>query len=186
MKVVWLLLFCISTPLWAGVHDSHDSYGVHGMVLFQVENRLIASHLPLPTGKHAHQIVLQVSSDLPDKALNALSEKHLVTLEPEAFALTDLQQGKLTSFKAKVYLGHFERSGQQLGTVTVLVKQKLLDKAVGSVKDPEAVYLIPLQQGELVVKAISGLGAVDEILYRTKGKTEQLYFESADFALTTN
>jgi hypothetical protein len=180
MKVLWLILCCISSPLWACLHASH---GVHGMVLLQVENQLIASHLPFPSGKHAHQIVLQVSSDMPDPILQALKEKQLVTLEPQPFALNDLQQGKLESFNAQVYLGHFERGGQDAGTVTVQVQQKLLDKAVGAVAEQDGVYRIPLKQGDLLVKAISGEGAVDEILYQAKGRAaEQLYFESADFA----
>lgn len=178
-KLVWLL-FCISSPLWACLHASH---GTHGMVLLQVENQLIASHLPLPTGKHAHQIVLQVSMELPADIVRALDEKQLVTVEPEAFALKDLQQGKLTSFKAQLYLGHFERGGKAAGSATVLVQQKLLDKAVGEAAEAEQSYRIPLQQGELLVKAIAGEGAVDEILYQPKGKAaESLYFESADFA----
>ncbi|MGY5799152.1 hypothetical protein [Rheinheimera faecalis] len=180
MKALWLMLFCMSSPLWACLHASH---GIHGMVLLQVENQLIASHLPFPAGKHAHQIVLQVSSDMPASVAQALKEKRLVTLEPQPFALKDLQQGKLKSFNAQVYLGHFERGGQDAGTVTVQVQQKLLDKAVGAVAEQNGVYHIPLKQGELLVKAISGEGAVDEILYQAKGKAaEQLYFESADFA----
>lgn len=179
-KLVWLLLFCISSPLWACLHASH---GTHGMVLLHVENQLIASHLPLPSGKHAHQIVLQVSTDLPAQIAQALKEKRLVTIEPEAFALQDLQQGKLNSFNAQVYLGHFERGGQALGVVTVQVQKKLLDQAVGTATRPTEVYRIVLQQGDLLVKAISGQGAVDEILYQAKGKAaERLYFESADFA----
>lgn len=180
MKVVWLLLLCLSSPLWACLHASH---GVHGMVLLQVENQLIASHLPFPSGKHAHQIVLQVSSDMPQLVLQALKEKRLVTLEPQPFALKDLQQGKIKTFNARVYLGHFERGGKDLGTVTVQVQKKLLDKAVGVQAEKDGVYRIPLQQGDLLVKAISGEGAVDEISYQAKGKVaEQLYFESADFA----
>lgn len=180
MKVLWLMLCCMSSPLWACLHASH---GIHGMVLLQVENQLIASHLPFPAGKHAHQIVLQVSSDMPAHVVQALKEKRLVTLEPQPFALNDLQQGKLKSFNAQVYLGHFERGGQEAGTVTVQVQHKLLDKAVGAGAEQNGVYRIPLTQGELLVKAISGEGAVDEILYQAKGKeAEQLYFESADFA----
>ncbi len=153
------------------------------MVMLQVENQLIASHLPFPAGKHAHQIVLRISSDMPELVLHALKEKALVTLEPQPFALKDLQQGKLMSFNAQVYLGHFERGGQEAGTVTVQVQQKLLDKAVGEVAEQDGVYRIQLGQGELLVKAIAGEGAVDEILYQAKGKAaEQLYFESADFA----
>ncbi len=182
-KLVWLLLLSISSSLWACLHASH---GTHGMVLLRVENQLIASHLPLPSGKHAHQIVLQVSAELPAQIDQALHEKALVTLEPEAFALKDLQQGKLKSFHAKVYLGHFERGGQALGAVTVLVQQKLLDKAVGEATEAEHSYRIPLQSGDLLVKAIAGEGSVDEILYQAKGKAaERLYFESADFAPQT-
>lgn len=180
MKALWLMLFYISFPLWACLHASH---GIHGMVLLRVENQLIASHLPFPAGKHAHQILLQVSSDMPALVLQALKEKRLVTLEPQPFALKDLQQGKLSSFNAQVYLGHFERGGQEAGTVTVQVQKKLLDKTVGEAAEPDGVYRIPLQQGELLVKAISGEGAVDEISYQAKGKkAEPLYFESADFA----
>lgn len=180
MKALWLMLFCFSAPLWACLHASH---GIHGMVLLQVDDQLIASHLPFPTGKHAHQIVLQVSGELPDQVLQALTTKSLVTLEPQPFALKDLQQGKLKTFNAQVYLGHFERGGKDLGTVTVLVQQKLLDKAVGAGAESKGLYRIALPQGELLVRAISGEGAVDEILYQAKGKdAEQLYFESADFA----
>lgn len=180
MKLLWLVLFCMSSPLWACLHASH---GIHGMVLLQVENQLFASHLPLAAGIHAHQIVLQVSSDLPAAVAQALKEKRLVTLEPQPFALKDLQQGKLKMFKAQIYLGHFERGGQDLGTVTVQVQQKLLDQAVGAKTEQNAVYRIALTQGELLVKAISGEGAVDEILYQQNGEeAEQLYFESADFA----
>ncbi|EGM76377.1 hypothetical protein Rhein_3439 [Rheinheimera sp. A13L] len=180
MRAFLLVLFCVSSPLWACLHASH---GIHGMVLLQVEDQFIASHLSFPAGKHAHQIVLQVSSELPEQVLQALTAKKLVTLEPQPFALHDLQQGKLKTFNAQVYLGHFERGGKDLGTVTVLVQQKLLDKAVGAVAEQGGLYRIALSQGELLVRAITGEGAVDEILYQAKGKdAEQLYFESADFA----
>lgn len=180
MKAFLFVLFCVSSPLWACLHASH---GIHGMVLLQVEDQFIASHLPFPAGKHTHQIVLQVSSELPEQVLQALTAKSLVTLEPQPFALLDLQQGKLKTFNAQVYLGHFERGGKDLGTVTVLVQQKLLDKAVGAVAEQDGLYRIGLKQGELLVRAITGEGAVDEILYQARGKNaEQLYFESADFA----
>lgn len=180
MKILWFLLLGLSAPLSACVHASH---GVHGMVVLQVDHQLIASHLPLPFGKHAHQIVLQISAELPAEIRLALQQKNLVTLEPEAFALQDLQQGKLTSFNAKLYLGHFERGGQALGDIKVSVQRKLLDQAVGSVSARHQPYRIALPGGELLVNPIKGEGDVDEISYLAKGKAvEPLYFERADFA----
>lgn len=162
--------------------DPHASHGVHGMVLLQAGEQLIASHLPLLAGKHAHQIVLQVELVLPVEAKNALAARQLITLEPEPFALADLQQGQLSRFHAKLVLGHFERGGTALGQVEVKVNQLLLDKAVGLQSEP-VLYRIPLQHGELLVNAILGPGDSDQIWYWYQGRTHPLYQESADFVV---
>lgn len=86
MKILWFLLLGLSAPLSACVHASH---GVHGMVVLQVDHQLIASHLPLPFGKHAHHlghfervgqalgdIKVSVQRKLLDQVVGSVSARH--------------------------------------------------------------------------------------------------------------
>jgi hypothetical protein len=94
------------------------AHGVHGMVMFGHDN-IYLSHLPLYAHPHDWQIILQVAakdSKLLAEIKTQLAEKTLLTIEPEMFDLMRLNptntKTPLKSFKANIYIGHFERDGK--------------------------------------------------------------------------
>jgi hypothetical protein len=118
--IAWLalsyVLFFAAVAQAGNAGANLASYGHHGMVLFGGQNALFASHLPMFHAPHDAQVVLEI--DLGDaKIAHALraalqARPRLWTLNPEAFALSDLSSGKISSFQADLVRGHFERGGK--------------------------------------------------------------------------
>ncbi|HTD29737.1 MAG TPA: hypothetical protein VK660_10150 [Xanthomonadaceae bacterium] len=97
------------------------TWGLHGMVLFGGADGLFASHLPMFHASHDYHVViaLQLASPELDAALRARLAKNpeLWTLVPEEFELARLAPGAanpLTTFKADIVEGHFERGGKTM------------------------------------------------------------------------
>ena len=87
-----------------------DYVGVHGIVLFNHNSTLFASHLPMYRKPHNAQIIYQIESK--DPALVFLvRDADKVTIKPEVFNLQRLMRGEELNIKADVYIGHFERDG---------------------------------------------------------------------------
>lgn len=84
--------------------------GVHGMLLFNQDSRLYASHLPSFHKPHDAQIIYKIKTDNA-ALLSLVRDAEQVTIEPESFNLQRLLRGEEFKVKAKVYLGHFERGG---------------------------------------------------------------------------
>lgn len=94
------------------------SHGVHGMVLFGDRDGLYAAHLPMFHAPHDNQVVIRLRFADPqrERAMRARldGKTALWTIEPERFALHRLAPGAatpLTTFKADIVEGHFERGG---------------------------------------------------------------------------
>lgn len=126
MKIFKLLstLFLIWTA-----NARADKPAVHGMLLFGSQ-KTYASHLPMFHAPHDYQVVLELSlQPAADATALALYEalktttKGYFTLVPKPFDLTKVIDGTLKAFSADVYQGHFERNGQNLGTVEVQVEK---------------------------------------------------------------
>jgi hypothetical protein len=121
LRFLWLaaLLAFASPGFAADAAPRHGpSWGLHGMLLFGGADGLWASHLPMFHPPHDRQVVLRIVFD--DAALEARLRRELGarpavwTLVPEKFELERLAPGAaqpLTSFRADVVEGHFERGG---------------------------------------------------------------------------
>ena len=116
MKYTILLLLFFSFTLFAQSSEHDHSIGTHGMVLFNLEEQLFASHLPMPKGKHAVQLIfhVEVAAHRKTQLLNKLKKHKLITLFPETLSLNALRQGRIMSFLADTYDGHFERGGERI------------------------------------------------------------------------
>ncbi len=100
---------------------SADQVAVHGMLLFGGKT-VYLSHLPLfGTTPHRYQVILEVAltkaggdphADYVQDRLRHPATK-FYTFEPELFVLPDLNpKNQLrSSFKGKIFRGHFERTG---------------------------------------------------------------------------
>jgi hypothetical protein len=116
---LFLLLGLVTASFtYANAKKQLHAHGVHGMVMFGHDN-VYLSHLPLYAHPHDWQIILHVAAK--DQKLLAeiktqLKENSLLTIEPEMFDLMRLNpantKAPLKSFKANIYIGHFERGGK--------------------------------------------------------------------------
>lgn len=165
LRCMWLLMLALPALASESTHD--HSVGTHGMVLMSVADQLLASHMPLHGGKHAHQIVLQLKADSEQAALSALLEKaELISIEPERFSLTQLRHGELSAFRANVYQGHFERQGTKvLENVQFQVIQLLKQSAIQNGKN--GLYeIVPLSdKNALLIHRIGDLPSFDQIVW---------------------
>ncbi|KAF7785903.1 hypothetical protein PRUB_a0306 [Pseudoalteromonas rubra] len=146
----------------------HTSFGVHGLALVNVEHKIIASHLPLPRGMHARQLIFEVQAqEQQQKSLMRLiNSNSLVTFAPRAFELDKLRSGELVRVNGHVYQGHFERGGvQALTGLTLKVKEILLDEPV-ALADNGHYYVIPLTMNDcLLVHKIGHLPSFDQLIH---------------------
>jgi len=108
----------------------HEAPGFHGMLVLGAD-RIYASHLPMFTAQHRYQGIWQVSfgeeGDQAYRDAQAASDGGIFTLAPnETFRLPELA-GPRGSFRADVYVGHFERPGHRklLDDVTVTIEQQV-------------------------------------------------------------
>ncbi len=171
LRWLCLLLSCSGVIANANHHNlekpqKHASYGTHGMAVFQLNNRLFASHMPLANSIHAHQVILEIEllkKDLAQKTLAALKQG-LVSLQPEPFALRDLQNGKIVQFKAHLLNGHFERGGKPFAKyLKVRVKSILLDLPL-TAKNNGSYQLVSTQAGHLLVHRVAKSPSFDHII----------------------
>jgi len=84
------------------------------MVIFQVADKLVASHMPLHNSMHAHQLRIEVTPveiHNRHRLAKQLDAHSLITLKPEAFSLSELRSGKLSQFSATVVAGPYLAAG---------------------------------------------------------------------------
>jgi hypothetical protein len=154
--------------IFAQAGHAHDhSVGVHGMVLMPVGERIFASHMPLHHSKHAHQIVLEldVAGEAKASIMRLLNKHQLITLMPETFSLSELQNGQLKQFNGVVYSGHFERKGTvAFKNVLFKVKKQWLNQPLVS-KSNGVYYVLDINQNQsLLVHQIGNVPSFDQIL----------------------
>jgi hypothetical protein len=111
-----------------------ESPAVHGMVVFG-KDTLFVSHIPMFMTPHDRQALMQVRLSHAQSnalavyqkaALSSTGAQALITIRPKPFLLTNLLNGKLTSFQADLYKGNFEAGGRVLlSNVTVSVEDIL-------------------------------------------------------------
>jgi hypothetical protein len=130
MRIAWFFLASFWS-FWAQAKS--ETFGHHGMVIFGNDDGLFASHLPMFHAPHHYQLVLAI--ELSDSVqhrdlLHALHHKpELWTIDPEAFALSELWLGSRQRFVAKLYRGHFERGGTMVAPVVeILVKNVVMKR----------------------------------------------------------
>ncbi|MBK1896752.1 hypothetical protein [Chryseobacterium paridis] len=142
-RLILAIILSSSTLIFSQKHDMvMDHPGVHGMILLGNETQY-ASHLPLFHTPHDYQVILKIKLDEPsaltyqkDRVVHP--ENSMYTLEPEKFVLPSIMND-ITTFKANIYRGHFERGGEliikdaQVEITKVLYFHKLnMDKSEGN------------------------------------------------------
>lgn len=161
-----LLIFLIL--LWGqGVYAHDHSTGIHGMVLMQVDERIVASHMPLHNSKHAFQILLELNVADKKRIIikNLLAKHSLVTLMPERFSLSELQNGQLTQFNGTVFTNHFERNGiVAIKNMGFNVKRVLLNQPLLSIDNGEYYVVHLTTNNALLVHRIGKPPSFDQIL----------------------
>ncbi|KZN38170.1 hypothetical protein N474_01140 [Pseudoalteromonas luteoviolacea CPMOR-2] len=161
--VICLLLIC-----FCGLLRAHDhSIGLHGMVLFTIDDRIYASHLPLPQGKHAVQLIFeaQIPAQYKTQLMSFLKAHELVTVRPETFSLNQLRNGQITKFKGDIYIGHFERSGKVKHTgIAFNVQNTILNEPVSTSQRNGQFYVLGLGNSTcLLVHKIGHTPSYDQI-----------------------
>lgn len=152
-KLCVFLFWMISIASAQHHHGEHPS--VHGMFLMG-KDKIYLSHLPMFHSPHDYQVIIEVQMDaaskfIYQKALKTHPQELVYTVEPEVFVLPDMIK-KPRPFKAKVYLGHFERGGSVLTAQTTfkivrVIYYKKFDPA--AVHPQKPVYLLFGSETEL-------------------------------------
>lgn len=131
-----------------------DMPSTHGMLLFG-NDVTYASHLPMFHSPHDYQLILQLNLQNAPRALTVESyllakqgAETLFTLVPEVMDLTEVIEGKKTSFKANIFSGHFERGGKDLGTVIVTVEKIVYSKKLQPTQSGQSQFLVFGQEGD--------------------------------------
>lgn len=160
---------------------SHERAAVHGMVVFGT-NTIYASHMPMFMSPHDHQAVFEVvPSDLATyHSIRVTAERDgsIVTIVPEPFVLTEMI-AKPSSFKAQLYVGHFERGGQALGRpITFTVKQVVFSRKIPG----PIMHVMNFEFGDgderYAIHYITEAPDFDRIVHFGDGK--EIYFEKDD------
>lgn len=168
-------LLLTASTIWSAVARA-DVPTVHGMLLFG-DKVNFASHLPMFHAPHDYQLILKLtfqnssgSQALEKYAAAKLGPQSLFTLVPEVMDLTKIMDGTKTTFKAAIFMGHFERGGQNLGQITVQVdKITFSTKLNAAVNVPENKYLVFGEGDEFfAAHIIKGKPSYDAVLQVSK------------------
>lgn len=160
--------------LITGAPARADTPSVHGMIVFGSEKNLYASHLPMFHAPHDRQVILKIALKgiLGSQAVAAYmaakkSGKTFFTIEPEIMDLEKIVNGLKTEFTASIYEGHFERGGQNLGRLKILVKKIVLASHLNGLTPPQQdeKYFVFGEKGDIfAVHLIQGKPSFDAIL----------------------
>lgn len=141
-RLIFVFILSHSILIFSQEHHVKDHPGIHGMVLLG-DDIQYASHLPLFYSPHDYQVILKIKLDESStisyqKDRVEHPENKMYTLEPEKFVLPAILNN-ITTFKANIYRGHFERGGElmikdaQVEITKVLYFHKLnKDKSEGN------------------------------------------------------
>ncbi|WP_281561632.1 hypothetical protein [Thalassomonas sp. RHCl1] len=123
----------MGTPLLAHAqaeHGDHALIGSHGMVLiYDQQEGIFASHLPLYRSPHNYQIIYKVEVS-EHKMIRELLTAGMVTVLPTNFDLNKLISGEAFSVEAQFFQGHFERGGEVKNTGKISFTKPVLVKKV--------------------------------------------------------
>jgi len=175
MKAVLLLAAFLAAPLArAQGEPGTEPAGFHGMLVLGSET-IYASHLPMFNARHRYQAIWEVSFG-PEGDEKYRAERRapanagqVFTLNPtEAFRLPELTATR-TSFKADVFVGHFEREGNRkiLPNATVTLRKLVhFHPFKRSHRRPEALtyHLFGSGRERFLVHWISVAPSYDQIL----------------------
>lgn len=161
---------CQSTEQGSAPKEEHqhggttaDQPSVHGMLALG-DGPVYLSHLPMFQGPHDYQVILEVELQKEGSDPTAIyaqdrriTGEKVYTLVPEVMVLPELLGSvnglpQRTTFKGKLFRGHFERGGTQLLTgLTIRVKRvvfaKKFDRNAAAL--PHAKYLVFGNETEL-------------------------------------
>ena len=143
-----------------------QAIGVHGMALFEFEDKVYASHMPLHHSIHSYQVVLEIQ--LPAKVTaqvkRQLKQKELFSIAPEVFDLLAIKNKKLTGFTARLFQGHFERGGQVIAEkIEIKIKKVLLFEPISAEKNGRFYLLKVAEKAALAIHQIGPLASYDQI-----------------------
>lgn len=115
--LIIILTLVITQFAYGKGHQHGDAPSVHGMLLFG-ESEVYVSHLPMFHSPHNYQVIAKVGLSDGAKKIYLNSKKDnpseiVFTIVPEVFVLPEVMVDG-GSFKAKIFAGHFERSGQAI------------------------------------------------------------------------
>lgn len=167
MKAITYLL---ASLIWGAVSHA-DMPSTHGMVVFG-NKTIYASHLPMFHKPHDYQVILKVDfknieSSQVVEAYEAQKDggNQQFTLKPGMMDLTEVIDGKITSFPAQLFKGHFEKGGVNLGPVTVQIEKIVMSKKLDPQESKNGEYLVFGESGEyFAAHLIKGLPSFDAIL----------------------
>jgi hypothetical protein len=156
MKVLKTIAFTLALQ---GSLAQADMPSTHGMLVFG-KKTTYASHLPMFHQPHDYQAIFQIdvlpaprartneehaTASAYEAAQNNLNdEQPYFSIEPARMDLTKVLDGTITTFKAKLYKGHFERGGQLLGNTRVTVNKILIGAKLDGEQEPGTIekYLV--------------------------------------------
>ena len=150
--------------LWAQA----DPMAVHGMLIFG-QKTTYASHLPMFHPPHDYQLIMQIHLEGAKSVLNKYESLKangdtLFTIAPEVMDLALVVNGSTKQFKAQLFSGHFERGGQSIGPVTVVVETFVVNKKLDPLAPQQNQYTIFGQAGEyFAAHLINGKPSFDYI-----------------------
>lgn len=170
MNMVVLIVAAFFSILAPPARADHPA--IHGMVLFGGANAVYASHLPLFHPPHDYQVILELAMR-DDGQSGAVAEFEklrrlpgaLFTFAPENMDLTKVISGVRKSFAARLYKGHFERDGQEIGSVVLDVVKVIYSAKLKSSDGPSNDYLVFGRDGEyFAIHLIGGAPSFDAVL----------------------
>lgn len=140
MKKILVLLMMFSAKM-----ASADTPATHGMLLFG-DKQTYASHLPMFHAPHDYQLIMEIEMvenfrppTLENYKQAKMDGETLFTLLPQKMDLTQIIDGSKKNFVANIYAGHFEKGGNNLGPITVVVKKIVFTKKL-TVNEPTSTY----------------------------------------------
>ena len=168
LKTIFLLAGALLTSV-----ANADPIATHGMLLFG-NQATYASHLPMFHAPHDYQVILKLRLADNPRAQTLLAYEQakadgnkLFTMVPTPMDLTKVIAGELKEFNATIFVGHFERGGQKLGSVQVEVEKSLFSaKLNGDQPDQQLErYVVFGEKGEYFgAHVIAGKPSFDSIV----------------------
>ncbi|MCW8878848.1 MAG: hypothetical protein OQK04_15045 [Kangiellaceae bacterium] len=180
LQLLTLILFLSFGPN-SQAQDPQKAVGVHGMVLFEFEGKIYASHMPLHHSIHSYQVILEIRlpPNIISRVNQRLKQRKLFSIAPEIFDLFDVKNNKLSNFTAKIFQGHFERGGQVIAeNIDITIKDVLLFESIEANKNGRFYLLKQGDNSTLAIHQIGPLDSYDQIFGIRGNISKTLNFDS--------